>query len=300
MPHYVRSIDEHRWEIWQIEEDRATRVGVTNPPVHEAEPGQIWERIDQVFGDGARSSFVQLELEPGYYHRRMYRYTSHADSSYTFAPEIPEEDRSYAAMARSQLNALIAQLFSICETIQPIGGNLKSYGHSTRNLLILSCTEVEMHLKGVLNVNGVSKDRMNIRDYAHVSAPLKLREYELSFPAFPWLEPFRPFSEFGTEDGFSHVLTWYQAYNAVKHDRENEFKNAELGNVFNAVAACAILLVAQFGWAKGLIKGSELSRQFHFIREPHFERSQWYHGSIFCESETIFQAKDFDFQLGLR
>lgn len=296
MPHYVRIIDEHQRQIWHIDEVRATRVGVTNPPIHEAQPGQIWELIDQVFGAGARSSFVQLELEPGYYHRRMCRYTSHDDGSYTFAPEIPEEDRSYAAMARSQLNALIDQLFSICETIQPIGGNLKAYGHRTRNLLILACTEVEMHLKGVLNCNGVARDRMNIKDYACVSPPLKLREYELSFPAFPWLEPFRPFYEFGTDDGLSHVLTWYQAYNAVKHNRENEFAKAHLDNVFNAVAACAILLVAQFGWVKGLIRGSELSRQFHFIREPKFEPNQWYYGPVFNGSETLLRAKDFKFQ----
>jgi hypothetical protein len=225
----------------------------------------------------------------------MCRYTSHADGSYTFAPEIPDEDRFYAAMARSQLNALIAQLFSICETIQPIGSNLKAYGHSTRNLLILACTEVEMHLKGVLNANGISKDRMNLTDYAYVSVPLKLREYELSFPAFPWLEPFRPFSEFGIGNGLSHVLTWYQAYNAVKHNRENEFEKADLENVFNAVAACAILLVAQFGWIKGLIKGSELSRQFHFISQPSFDPSQWYYGPAFCKSERIFRAKNFEF-----
>lgn len=298
MPHYVRHITEHQRELWLVEGGRATRVGVTNPPVHEAENGRIWERIDQVFGDGAHRSFVQLNLEPGYYHRRMSRTKSEISTmGWTLSPEIPQEDRDYAAMARSQLETLVSQLLAICRTIHPTPANFSSYGHDTRNLLILACTEVETHLKGILTVNGVKRRTMNIRDYAYVSEPLNLPSYELSFPAFPWLDPVRPFRNFGTGLGLNSTLAWYSAYNAVKHDREREFEKATLGSIFDAVAACAILIVAQFGWSQGLKKGSELSKQFHFISQPTFHPEDWYYGPLSAEIEPRSQSKNFDFKL---
>lgn len=299
MPHFVRVIDEHRRELWNIDENVATRVGVTNPPTFEAKSGTIWECLEGNLGEGSTSAFRQLVLEPGYYHRRIVRTTSNPDAqSWTEHPQIPDaDDRFYAAMARGQLETLVGQLFRICRTIHPIETNFGTYGHDIRNLLILACTEVEMHLKGVLLVNGVSRGSMNIEKYASVSGPLRLREYEVAFPAYPWLSAFRPFAEFGVGDEFSHTLDWYQAYNAVKHNREHEFQRATLGNIFNAVAACAILLVAQFGWVRGMEKGSELSRRFHFVRAPKFEPHEWYYRPLDDEHGDLCQAKNFDFQI---
>ncbi len=42
-------------------------------------------------------------------------------------------------------------------------------------------------------------------------------------------------------------LKWYHNYNAVKHDRENEFSKATLLSVIEALAGLAILLKAQYG-----------------------------------------------------
>jgi hypothetical protein len=42
-------------------------------------------------------------------------------------------------------------------------------------------------------------------------------------------------------------LSWYDAYNAVKHDRESNFHRSTLENVLNACAALHILQVAQWG-----------------------------------------------------
>ncbi len=42
-------------------------------------------------------------------------------------------------------------------------------------------------------------------------------------------------------------LRWYNAYNAVKHDRETEFAKATLGNLIEAMGAVFVLVMAQFG-----------------------------------------------------
>jgi hypothetical protein len=42
------------------------------------------------------------------------------------------------------------------------------------------------------------------------------------------------------------LVTWYQAYNAVKHDRDVHFKKATLVNVLDAVAGLLVILFAQF------------------------------------------------------
>ena len=42
-------------------------------------------------------------------------------------------------------------------------------------------------------------------------------------------------------------LSWYADYNAVKHNREEEFERANLLCAFQALSAVAVMLVAQFG-----------------------------------------------------
>jgi hypothetical protein len=42
-------------------------------------------------------------------------------------------------------------------------------------------------------------------------------------------------------------LAWYDAYHGVKHNREAEFRRGTLKRAFEAVSACIVLLVAQFG-----------------------------------------------------
>jgi D-galactarate dehydratase / Altronate hydrolase, C terminus/SAF domain len=59
-------------------------------------------------------------------------------------------------------------------------------------------------------------------------------------------------------------LAWYDAYHGVKHNRENEFRRGTLERAFEAVSACIVLLVAQFG-STALI--FELSR-FVGVRAP--------------------------------
>lgn len=41
-------------------------------------------------------------------------------------------------------------------------------------------------------------------------------------------------------------LDWYASYNAIKHDRNEEFKEANLSNVVEAVCGLVVLIASQF------------------------------------------------------
>ena len=55
--------------------------------------------------------------------------------------------------------------------------------------------------------------------------------------------PFRKWSE-GEP---TKSIAWYHAYNLTKHDREALFAEASLEHAMDAVAACAIIVFAQYG-----------------------------------------------------
>jgi hypothetical protein len=103
-----------------------------------------------------------------------------------------------------------------------------------------------------------------------------LREFSVSFPFFPWLPPIKPFNRWGTADGQTRQIDWYVAYNQVKHDRETNFRRANLGNAFNAVTACAVMMWAQFGHPNYFGQHSELRYFFHLEAGPGWAPSDAY------------------------
>jgi len=147
----------------------------------------------------------------------------------------------------NQLTILIDSLNEIIKTIHPSKDNFTVYGSNIRNLLILSCTEIEAQLKGILKINMLKiKSKYSTNDYVKLKGVLRLDEYIISYAKFPWLVPLSPFKNWNA-DFPTKSLTWYNNYNSVKHDREKEFPQATLESVLNSVSAIAILLIAQYG-----------------------------------------------------
>jgi hypothetical protein len=83
----------------------------------------------------------------------------------------------------------------------------------------------------------------NIRTYEALLAPFHVSEAEVAFtfwnPTLHWFAPFRSWAS-------AQPLPWYQAYNAVKHDRLKNFPAANLENVLLAVAGLFVCLVTAF------------------------------------------------------
>jgi len=195
-------------------------------------------------------------------------------------------DGDLIEMSIGQLIALTAQLDRICQTIHPAPENLDVYGHDIRNLTILACTEVEAHWRGVLVANGIDKaKRLTRKDYVQLASAMKLGEYSVRFLRYPWLTPVAPFAGWGTTNIPPHGLRWYDAYNAMKHDRENEFQQSTLRHAFSAIAACYAMIAAQFGM-DGIMHRNQLVHNFHIAASPSWMPSEAYVGASGSEPSS--------------
>ncbi len=285
MSYYLRIVHGAPMQVWKIERDTAIQVGITNPGTgigtcFKADQGEtIWEAIKRNasgwFGSDGSNPFHKTVLGPGEFYPRMARPTNqHPTNALGWNPSAQIE-ANIIAIARGQLTALTRQLDRICQTVQPMEKTFSTFGHDIRNLLILACTEVETHWRGVLVANGITKVRYDTRDYVALRDAMKLDEYAVAFPNYPWLEDFRPYDAWSTSNPTSSI-TWYAAYNAAKHNRETEFEQATLRHVFEAISACVIMLAAQFGLPLGFGLNSELRSFFHLSAVPTWPLSEVY------------------------
>ena len=257
-------------QTWSLRGREAIRLGITNPREgpntyvglleSESLEGALRRIGSAWFADGYE--LAECTLPPGQYYKRIARPTGaypHDPISY---PDLRPYESQLATFA-SQLFALTRTFTSICQTVQPATENLNVYGHDIRNLLVLASTEVEAQWKAILRANGVEQARLDRRDYKGLLDALRLDEYEIGFPFYPWLEPMRPFAEW--RDG---TLRWYTAYNNVKHGREEFFPQATLENAAMAMLACVVMFVAQFGNVQNSRIKSELFDFFRVVRRP--------------------------------
>ena len=156
----------------------------------------------------------------------------------------PSIDKTIVEIGRGQLVALREQLERIFRTVHPVSKNFETFGHDIRNVLVLSAMEVEAHWKGALKANGITGG--STTDYVKLLPAMKLDEYAISLPFYPWLQPIQPFTGWMPSPA-TKSLTWYDAYNAVKHDRETEFHRGTLLEAIKATCAVAVMMFAQFG-----------------------------------------------------
>jgi hypothetical protein len=286
-------------DVWKVEDNTIFRLGITNPISFAAEPGEeiiaaVRRQCASWFESG--NSFEKTILEPGEYYPRMARPSNHHPSESPGRNPGHEAEAKRIAIARGQLLALTRQLKRICETVHPEGGMLDAYGHDIRNVLILACTEVESQWKGVLSANGVRGRNLTRRHYKALGEAMRLHEYAASFHVYPWLAALRPFSGWGYAD---RGLSWYDAYNAVKHNREGAFSKGTLHDAFEAVSACFVMLVAQFGTHEGLGHDPELTSTFRLAEVPRWPLSEIYIFPYGAETTAAgLRAVDYPFNLG--
>lgn len=136
-------------------------------------------------------------------------------------------------------------LLNILDYIEPADDNLKTYSHRTYEILLRAATEFESNCKKILIANGYRKKPgdLNIKDYSKVNVATRLNEYKLFVNTWSnGKKELQPLKEWKA----GHKLRWYSAYNAVKHDRKNDFHHASLENVINAVGATFCVIFAQF------------------------------------------------------
>jgi len=197
-------------------------------------------------------------------------------------------DESAHARAINQLGSLKSALIAIFRVVEPELQTMDTFGHEIRNLMLLASTEVESQWKAVLNANNYARVGVSTNDYIELLGPLRLAEYEVRLPLYPDCPASAPFR--GWDDAApTQSLSWYDAYNQVKHDRENRFQEAKLQHAIDATLAAAIMNVAQFGLRAAWRE--EVGAFFQFINVPTWEFRELYnYGRNSC-----FSPKNFSF-----
>lgn len=249
MPRFFRSQDpRHSQSVLAVVDEqnstyRAYLEGF-GPMQHEDRslgPGPI---ADALNADHKGQFFEECRYGMGIFCPRM---------NFSAGGEGPPVDTYYArewSSAVSAVSVLTQRMAEVFRYVEPsVGSNLHAFGHELRQLLVLGCTEVESSLRAILRANAYSAgagDRT--ADFVKLCKPLRLSEWSVRptmHPAFPAVAPFRDWDDSRP----TQSLAWYDAYNAVKHDRESNFHRATLLNAVTAVAAAYVLLWAQFGKA---------------------------------------------------
>lgn len=269
--------------IWEIFGDRAIRLAWPNAENDKhanciAKPGQpIIETICDLLKNIGLEGYSHwpLTLDPCQYYPRMARPPDQHPQQFPGKYPGSNDDAHAIAMSLGQLNVLTRQLEEICQTVHPAPNTLETYGHAIRNLLILACTEVESHWRGVLVENGLKKNSYKTSDYVQLLVAMQLDKYSLDFPSYPWLSTKRPFQGWNSTTP-TQSLGWYDAYNAVKHDREQSFHRATLAHAFDAVGACAIMMLAQYGDSISNWNDSNPARFFSINERPVWNLSEVY------------------------
>jgi len=207
------------------------------------------------------------------YHKRIWRP----------GRETPDTDGEGYTDATTAFVSIQSDLIDLLRVIEAHPNNHEAYGHATRELLILACTEIELLWRSVLACNGfqfANSSRPSTNDYVHVLSPLKLDQWAVGLRRYNEYPEIVPFSGWNAAQP-TQSLSWYAAYNAAKHDRVSNFHKATLRSALDSMAALFVLLVAQFGIALekahvGIAPDMDEQRVFHLVRRPTFALREQY------------------------
>ena len=148
---------------------------------------------------------------------------------------------------RQSLYMIIKKLDDILLYIEPSDKSLKVYSHELRNLLILSCTEVENQMVSLLKKRNITpiRSKYQMNDYVKLIGMTDIKKYKIIFKNYDILKNVIPFKSWSLNRP-SQSLKWYNAYNLTKHNRSENFSQATFLNVINSVAANIILYCIRF------------------------------------------------------
>lgn len=163
-------------------------------------------------------------------------------------------DKSYARSPDHYVRAYLLiqkDLERLFEYVEPSPEAKTTFSFRIHELLMRTCIEVEANFKAILDENtftpaidkNTKKPIYNMRVYKRVERSHHLSKYELVLPMWNGERRlWKPFEGWATGNN----IDWYQAYNASKHDRQQEFKKANLEVLISAVAGLLALISAQF------------------------------------------------------
>lgn len=207
----------------------------------EKKSGTLEDWVKRVFG---AEDIVEIETEVGTVVKGVWRPSLYFPEDTYLALSVSEQEMR---LSENALRLLINKLDDIFLYIEPSSAAMNVYSHKTRELLILACTELENFWKYYADKSAKlrGKKRLTTNDYAKLCKPLHLKEYQFTLNTYASVPPISPFEHWDPAKPTAS-LTWYDAYNKTKHDRDKHFEEATLIHCINAVVACLVMHCVKF------------------------------------------------------
>lgn len=214
-------------------------VGLT---VIEPKTGTYAEWIEKRFG---ATDVQEMEMEVGHTVEAVWRPSLFYWDDTQKGLKIDSNEQRKQEQA---LRILVEKLDEILLFIEPSCDGLKAYSHKIRELLILSCTEIENQWRSLLvkaNHAPLNGREFKTNDYVKLLQSTFLDEYEIALRNYDSFLPSKPFKNWDASCP-TQSLPWYDAYNKTKHDRDAHFSSAQFQYAIDAVAANIIMYCARF------------------------------------------------------
>ena len=184
------------------------------------------------------------EFDYLYYHSDWKLEEIYLDINEVFDVREPYNSIHFDADKRQYL-ILVKRIEETFNVVEPREIHSSVYGIVFREIMLLASMEVEVHWRTILRNNGYPKSkRLTTKDYVKLQEFIDFRsELKLSiYPEFHTLSPFKDWNK----DNPTLSLSWYDAYNKVKHNRSDNLCLATLENAILALAALRTMLSIRY------------------------------------------------------
>lgn len=121
--------------------------------------------------------------------------------------------------------------------IEPDERNFSVYSVEITRLYLSTCAEVDVILKSICQLIDEKKEVANIQQYAEVLITQKNSIFKKKVILESHRLTFSPFGEWT----LSASPDWWKKHNKVKHDREKNYTEANLGNFLSSLSALYLL-----------------------------------------------------------
>lgn len=115
--------------------------------------------------------------------------------------------------------------------------NNETYSIEFARLILAACSEVDVVAKSITKVLGRPTEKIHEHMAALLSAHPDIPKHKVIMDRFGMdVMPWDNWAQGNTPD-------WWKSHNAIKHDRGNHFKEANLMNTFRSISGLFILLI---------------------------------------------------------
>ncbi len=146
-------------------------------------------------------------------------------------------DKDYIVDSWNYYLTIEQELAETSRFVEPVGQELV-YSFEFARIIIISCVEVEALLKAICNLKAPNPKEQyrNMKQYKNTILNIIPEISVAKVYARRYRKDIYPFADWKDSD-----LSWWKAYNCIKHNRKNSIVKANYINAVTSVAAVYIL-----------------------------------------------------------